>query len=103
MTDIQEQQTTIYERSRDLRSEFNQMIKDFKMDLWNYCRYITGSPWDGEDLFQETMLKAFGGLYQRFHPDNPKSYLYRIATNTWIDHCCKNHRAIGVLSDWSIR
>jgi RNA polymerase sigma factor (sigma-70 family) len=67
--------------------------------LWNYCRYLTGSPWDGEDLYQETMVKALGGLYQFWHPTNPKSYLYRVATNTWIDHCRREKKNLGVLSE----
>ncbi|WP_270181348.1 RNA polymerase sigma factor [Alkalihalobacillus sp. CinArs1] len=87
------------EKNRDLKSEFDGLIEEYKQDLWNYCRYITGSPWDGEDLFQETILKAFGGLYQRWHPTNPKSYLYRVATTTWIDHCRKQKRIVGTLEE----
>ncbi|WP_377890075.1 RNA polymerase sigma factor [Alkalihalobacillus sp. R86527] len=89
----------VSEKNRDLRSEFDGLIAAFKQDLWNYCRYITGSPWDGEDLFQETMVKAFGGLYQRWHPTNPKSYLYRVATTTWIDQCRKQNRVVGSLEE----
>ncbi|MCA0987499.1 RNA polymerase sigma factor [Guptibacillus algicola] len=87
------------EKNRELRKEFDGLIEELKQDLWNYCRYITGSPWDGEDLFQETMVKAFGGLYQRWHPTNPKSYLYRVATTTWIDYCRKQKRVVGTLEE----
>ncbi|MFD2043264.1 RNA polymerase sigma factor [Ornithinibacillus salinisoli] len=87
------------EKSRELREEFSQLILDFREDLWKYCRYLTGSPWDGEDLFQETLLKAYGGFYQVWHPVNPKSYMYRVATNTWIDHCRKEKRIVGTLEE----
>lgn len=89
----------VIELSREFQKEFETVIADLGEGLWNYCRYLTGSPWDGEDLYQETMLKAMGGLYQRWHVTNLKSYLYRIATNTWIDHCRKEKRNLGTLSE----
>lgn len=89
----------LYEPSRELHQKFNTLIEDIGEGLWKYCRYLTGSPWDGEDLYQETMLKALGGLYQRWHPTNLKSYLYRIATNTWIDQCRKRKKEIGRLTE----
>ncbi|WP_226673815.1 RNA polymerase sigma factor [Rossellomorea aquimaris] len=87
------------EKNRELASEFQSMMEEFKEGLWKYCRYLTGSPWDGEDLFQDTMLKAFGGYYQRWHPTNPKAYLYRMATTTWIDRCRKEKRHLGLLEE----
>jgi RNA polymerase sigma-70 factor (ECF subfamily) len=85
--------------SKELKNEFETVIRDLGEGLWSYCRYLTGSPWDGEDLYQETMLKTMGGLYQRCHVTNLKSYLYRIATNTWIDHCRREKRNLGTLSE----
>lgn len=90
---------TLYEQSIELRQRFDEEIRHFSDGLWNYCRYLTGSPWDGEDLYQETMLKALGGLYTRWHPVNLKSYLYRTATNAWIDYCRREKRNLGVLDE----
>src|SRR5262249_37519061 len=45
----------------------------------------TGSPWDAEDLVQDTLVRAFGRLAQNWQPTNPRSYLFRIATNGWLD------------------
>ncbi|QKY71790.1 RNA polymerase sigma factor [Lentibacillus sp. CBA3610] len=89
----------LIEHSREFQKEFEAVIADLGKELWNYCRYLTGSPWDGEDLYQETMLKTMGSLYQRWHITNLKSYLYRIATNTWIDYCRKENRKLGTLSE----
>lgn len=99
MSSIEERTLQFTKKSRELREEFSELIISFREDLWNYCRYITGSPWDGEDLFQETLIKAFGGFYQVWHPENPKSYLFRIATNTWIDQCRREKRIVGTLED----
>ncbi|MBD7963945.1 sigma-70 family RNA polymerase sigma factor [Fictibacillus norfolkensis] len=92
---------TLQAQANDLRQKFEEEIRDYSEGLWNYCRYLTGSPWDGEDLYQETMLKVLGGLYTRWHPTNLKSYVFRIATNTWIDLCRKEKRTLGVLSEES--
>ncbi|MEN2767557.1 RNA polymerase sigma factor [Ornithinibacillus xuwenensis] len=99
MTSIEEKTQLFTEKSRELREEFSELILEFREDLWRYCRYLTGSPWDGEDLFQETLIKAYGGIYQVWHPENPRSYLYRVATNTWIDHCRREKRIIGTLEE----
>lgn len=40
-----------------------------------------------------------GSLYQRWHVTNLKSYLYRIATNAWIDHCRREKRNLGTLAE----
>ncbi|WP_026905814.1 RNA polymerase sigma factor [Paucisalibacillus globulus] len=99
MNSLQEKTLLFTEKSRELREEFSELILLYREDLWKYCRYLTGSPWDGEDLFQETLIKAFGGFYQVWQPENPKSYLYRVATNTWIDHCRREKRIVGSLEE----
>jgi RNA polymerase sigma-70 factor, ECF subfamily len=54
--------------------------------LYNYCRRLTGSIWDAEDLVQETLLRAFG-RWGVTYPEirDPRAYLLRTATNVWID------------------
>jgi len=71
--------------TRILHRKFEDLIEPHRQSLWSYCRYLTGSPWDGEDLFQETLLKAFATMAQMWHPVAYRSYLFRIATNTRID------------------
>lgn len=78
------------------------MVSMYSNDLWAFCRYITGSPWDGEDLYQETMLKSFALLPQRWSEiTEKKQYLFRVATNTWLDLCRKTKRDMGVLEEVS--
>ncbi|MET3699891.1 RNA polymerase sigma-70 factor [Bacillus oleivorans] len=86
--------------TRNLNNEFEEMVSAYAADLWNYCKYITGSPWDGEDLFQETMIKSFGLLPQRWSEvTDKKNYLFRVATNTWLDQCRKLKREVGTLAE----
>jgi RNA polymerase sigma-70 factor (ECF subfamily) len=45
---------------------------------------MTRSREDAEDLVQETMLRACGA-YHRFEGDQPRAWLHRIMTNTYIN------------------
>jgi RNA polymerase sigma factor (sigma-70 family) len=88
------------DEARKLRDEFEEIVSVYSSDLWNYCKYVTGSPWDGEDLYQETMIKSFGLLPQRWSEiTDKKYYLFKVATNTWLDQCRKLKREIGTLDD----
>jgi RNA polymerase sigma factor (sigma-70 family) len=67
--------------------EFEKQIMVYKMELLRYCRKLSGSEWDGEDLFQEVMLKAFRRFGRWPERELSKPYLYRIASNAWFDIC----------------
>lgn len=70
---------------RDLRREFEDAIAPHREALWHFCRRLTGSGWDAEDLVQETLLRALARLPNLWQPIHPRGYLFRIATNLWID------------------
>ncbi|MFY9609368.1 MAG: RNA polymerase sigma factor [Blastocatellia bacterium] len=79
------------ELSEDLAGEiqqswhrFLQRTEALRPELYRYCRSLTGSVWDAEDLVQDTLLRGFAKLGEFSNPiDNPKAYLFRIATNLW--------------------
>ncbi|MEO2075996.1 MAG: RNA polymerase sigma factor [Bacillus sp. (in: firmicutes)] len=73
-----------------MNDAFHKIVQPYRSPLWNYCRKLTGSAWDAEDLFQETLLKAFSSLIRVKQAINPKSYIFRMATNTWMDSYRKN-------------
>ena len=74
------------ETVRDARARFDASIEPVRPALYAYCRRLTGHPFDAEDLHQDTVLRAFGALSERFEPlRDPKAYLFRIATRLWID------------------
>ena len=61
-------------------------VQPLRPQLHAYCRRVTRNLWDAEDLVQETLLRAFGMLGRIDNPiTNPRAYLLRVATNTWID------------------
>ncbi|XID92712.1 RNA polymerase sigma factor [Paenibacillaceae bacterium WGS1546] len=65
--------------------------------LRKYCFSLTESPWDAEDLVQETWLRALSSG-SRFgdHP-NPEAYLLRTAKNAWIDRSRREMRMTRIL------
>jgi len=71
--------------SRELRVAFERAIAEHRTALWRYCLRLTGSAWEAEDLAQETVLKGLGALYRFGQALQPRAYLFRIASNTWID------------------
>lgn len=84
---------TISTEIKDLEKRFKQEIEPYRSLLWRYCYRLTGSPWDAEDLVQDTLLKSLAMLSKVFQELNVKSYLFKIATNTWIDQQRRNRIA----------
>jgi RNA polymerase sigma factor (sigma-70 family) len=63
-------------------------------DLRNYCFKLTGTSWDGDDLYQNTILKILKYSSNLENHPNPKGYIFKIATNQWRDSIRKNRREI---------
>jgi RNA polymerase sigma factor (sigma-70 family) len=76
-----------------------QPIEIYRSELLKYCCTITGSRWDGEDLFQETVIKALNRQSKSDIRQIPKSYLFRIASNAWIDRCRKQRIDMDLYTD----
>ena len=65
---------------------FLETYEPLRADLYRYCRHLTRSPWDAEDLAQDTLARAFVTLGQMGHPPpSPRAWLFRVASNLWID------------------
>jgi RNA polymerase sigma factor (sigma-70 family) len=73
---------------------FEKIIYKYQSDLSNYCRMLTGTPWDSEDLYQETVTTAYLQQEKINNHPHPKAYLLKIASNTWTDICRKRKNDI---------
>jgi RNA polymerase sigma-70 factor (ECF subfamily) len=69
---------------KELNLKHVQKIEDYIPALNSYCRFLTNSSWDGEDIAQETVLKAIEAYGQKAEFISP-ALLKRIAYNHWID------------------
>src|SRR5271156_3636538 len=68
-------------------SRFLEVVEPSRAGLHRYCRRMAGNVWEAEDLMQETLLRAFATIGRRDLQQigNPRAYLFRVATNLWID------------------
>lgn len=73
--------------AREMHQRFHRLVEPLRPDLYRYFLRLSGSPFDAEDFVQETLTRAFGRLHQFYQPLETRQYVFRIATNLWIDHC----------------
>lgn len=72
---------------------FLEAYEPLRSDLYRYCRQLTRSPWDAEDLAQDAMARAFVTLGQMAEPPpNPQAWLFRVASNLWLDQLRRRRR-----------
>lgn len=65
------------------RTELEQCIDLYGKDIFSFCRYATGSVQEGEELYQDTFLKAVELIEKLDMTQNPKSFLLSIAIRLW--------------------
>jgi RNA polymerase sigma-70 factor, ECF subfamily len=65
---------------------FLDIYEPLRPDLYRYCRYLTRSPWDAEDMAQEALARAFVNLGLLPEPPrDPRAWLFRVASNQWLN------------------
>lgn len=69
----------------EARDQFMELVDDIRPELHRYCARMTGSVFDGEDVLQDTLAKAYFALGQMLQPPNMRPWLFRIAHNTAMD------------------
>ena len=79
---------------------FLDVYEPLRPELYRYCRYLTRSPWDAEDLAQDTLARAFATLGCLFQPPpNPRAWMFRVASNLWIDRMRRAREVLGATPD----
>jgi RNA polymerase sigma-70 factor, ECF subfamily len=69
----------------EARDRFMELVDELRPELHRYCARMTGSVFDGEDVVQDTLAKAYYALGQMLEPPNLRPWLFRIAHNTALD------------------
>lgn len=69
----------------EARDRFMELVDELRPELHRYCARMTGSVFDGEDVVQDALAKAYYALGQMREPPNLKPWLFRIAHNTAMD------------------
>jgi RNA polymerase sigma-70 factor (ECF subfamily) len=78
---------------------FERRLGQLRPKLHSYCARMTGSAIDGEDVVQETLVKAVGAFAKSGPIDDLDSWLFRIAHNAALDFLRRRSRQTASLSD----
>ena len=65
--------------------DFEARLKELRPRLHRYCARMTGSVVSGEDVLQDTLVKALHAQAQGVEVDNLEGWLFRIAHNASLD------------------
>ena len=63
--------------------QLEQCIRDYGREIYSFCRHLTGSVQEAEELYQDTFLKATELIQSIDYEKNPKSFLISIALRLW--------------------
>lgn len=78
--------------------DFPQLMAQLRARLHRYCARMTGSMLDGEDVVQETLIKA-NDSYDAQAVQNVEAWLFRIAHNSAMDFLRRRSREQVVFAD----
>ncbi|MDB4915014.1 MAG: hypothetical protein JWM95_2658 [Gemmatimonadetes bacterium] len=82
------------------RQRFMELVGEVRPELHRYCTRMTGSVFDGEDIVQDTLAKAWYALAQMEAAPPLRPWLFRIAHYTAMDFLRRyEHRNVDSASD----
>ncbi|RWN24178.1 sigma-70 family RNA polymerase sigma factor [Mesorhizobium sp.] len=74
------------------RPALEAMLSELRPRLHRYCARMAGSVIDGEDIVQDTLVKALQAVDGSMTVERPEQWLFRIAHNAAQDHLRRRHR-----------
>ncbi|MGC1174588.1 RNA polymerase sigma factor, partial [Polaromonas sp.] len=78
--------------------DFPQLMAQLRARLHRYCARMAGSMLDGEDVVQETLIKA-NDSYDAEAVQNVEAWLFRIAHNAAMDFLRRRSREQAMFAD----
>jgi RNA polymerase sigma-70 factor (ECF subfamily) len=80
----------------DPKAEFERLLAELRPRLHRYCARMAGSVIDGEDVLQETLVKAIEAFPHTGPLANVEGWLFRIAHNAALDFLRRRARREGI-------
>ena len=65
---------------------FGEFVDAHQVEILRYLLRLTGTSSEAEDLFQDTFLRALNAFPRLRAGSNHRAWLYRIATNVFLNH-----------------
>jgi len=72
------------------------LVRTYHAPLVGYIHSMVPALQQAEDLAQDAFVRAFLALPRTGVPDNPRAWLFRIATNATIDHLRRQRRVTWI-------
>jgi RNA polymerase sigma factor (sigma-70 family) len=92
-------------QNRDRRAELLALASELRPELHRYCARLMGSVIDGEDVVQDTIVRALGALQDMEEIPPLRPWLFRIAHNRAVDllrgQAVRNAEAIAAASEFA--
>jgi RNA polymerase sigma factor (sigma-70 family) len=82
----------------ETKPTFEVVLERYQAEIFRYAMQLTRNPADADDLYQETMMKAFRAYGRLDNDANVRAWIYRIATNTFLSDRRK-HGRVDLLDD----
>jgi RNA polymerase sigma-70 factor (ECF subfamily) len=76
------------------RQPYAEFVGEHIDQLYGFCVRLTRDGTEGEDLLQETLIRAMRAYPDLREPSRARSWLYAIATNVWRDQVRAQGRRI---------
>jgi len=79
-------------KSSEKTDRFLELVQEIELELFNFCCYLARNRSDGEDLYQEALLKAFRAFNRLRDRTKFKSWIFQIAGNTFRNQLKRNKK-----------
>src|SRR5580765_6104133 len=79
----------IREAQQGNTAAFEELVKQYDRAVLRLAIHLTGSPEDGQDIYQEAFLRAYMNLASFRFECSFYTWMYRIVTNLCLDHLRK--------------
>src|SRR5215216_3712278 len=66
------------------RVTFDDLVNRYQTEIYSYAMQLTRNRADADDLYQETLIKAYRAFDRLDGAANHRAWLYKIATNTFL-------------------
>src|ERR1700750_2945485 len=76
------------------QQDYDRLVEAHRAELHAHCYRMLGSVQDAEDALQEALLRAWRGLGGFEGRSSPRSWLYKIATNTCLDAIARRPKRV---------
>src|SRR6201991_2970906 len=86
-------------RMNEPQAGFDRLLAELRPRLHRYCARMTGSVIDGEDVLQETLVKAIEAFPHTGPLANVEGWLFRTAHNAALDFLRRRARREGAQGD----